>query len=126
MVDLRDVMPAPPRIASGSHIPSALQEETVYVIVQHQILDPEVAFPRGQALIAGDGAPDGTRVVQCYPHVDGSAVTCLWETASVGDIQRFADAVLGDASVNTCYQVDVEKAFADHPLGLASSPAALH
>ncbi len=95
----------------------------MYVIVQHDIQNRETAFPRGQAMIDGVDAPDGTRVLQFYPRVDGSAVTCLWESASVEDVQRYTDATLGDSSVNTCYEVDAEKAFADRVLGLAGSPA---
>ncbi|POX56860.1 hypothetical protein C3489_03495 [Streptomyces sp. Ru71] len=93
----------------------------MYVVAQHKILDQETAFPRGQALIEGIGAPDGTRVLQFYPHVDGSAVTCLWETKSVEDVQRFVDETLGDSSINVCYEVDSEKAFADRPLGMRPS-----
>jgi hypothetical protein len=95
----------------------------MYVIVQHTIRNREVAFERGQALIDGTGAPDGTRVLQFYPRVDGSAVTCLWESASVDDVQRFTDTTLGDASINSCYEVDTDKAFAERVLGLAASPA---
>jgi hypothetical protein len=95
----------------------------MYVIVQHDIRNPEVAFERGQALIDGTGAPDGTRVLQFYPRVDGTAVTCLWESASVDDVQRYTDATLGDASINSCYEVDAEKAFAERVLGLAAAPA---
>ena len=95
----------------------------MYVIVQHDVRNPEVAFERGQALIDGTGAPDGTRVLQFYPRVNGSAVTCLWESASVDDVQRFTDTTLGDASINSCYEVDAEKAFAERVLGLAASPA---
>ncbi|MEU8522060.1 hypothetical protein [Streptomyces sp. NBC_01216] len=95
----------------------------MYVVVQHRIIHPETAFPRGQALMDGTGAPEGTRVLQFYPHVDGSVVTCLWETVSVADVQRFADTTLGDSSVNVCYEVDARQAFADRPLGLKPSPA---
>ncbi|MFJ8533175.1 hypothetical protein [Streptomyces sp. NPDC093591] len=95
----------------------------MYVVVQHKILNPEAAFSRGQALTEGVGAPEGTRVLQAYPHVDGSAVTCLWESKSVGDVQRYVDTTLGDSSVNVCYEVDAEKAFADRPVGLRSSSA---
>ena len=95
----------------------------MYVIVQHDIRNPEVAFERGQALIDGTDAPDGTRVLQFYPRVDGSAVTCLWESASVDDVQRFTDTTLGDASINSCYEVDTEKAFAERVLGLSAAPA---
>ena len=95
----------------------------MYVIVHHDIQDPPAAFERGQALIAGTGAPDGTKVLQFYPRVDGTQVTCLWETASVADVQQFTDSVLGDASVNRCYEVDIDQAFAERPLGLATAPA---
>jgi hypothetical protein len=95
----------------------------MYVVVQHKILDPAVAFERGQTLIAGTGAPDGTRALQFYPHIDGSAVTCLWESRSVEDVQRYADSAMGSSSVNTCYEVDAEQAFADRPLGLRQAPS---
>ena len=47
----------------------------MYVVVQHKILDRAVAVERGKTLLAGTGAPDGTRAVQFYPRVDGSAVS---------------------------------------------------
>ena len=75
------------------------------------------------SLIAGTGAPDGTRALQFYPRVDGSAVTCLWESRSVDDVQRFVDEAMGSSSVNTCYEVDAEQAFADRPLGLQQAPS---
>ncbi|MCB5164161.1 hypothetical protein LG634_04835 [Streptomyces bambusae] len=95
----------------------------MYVIAQHKVIDPETAFPRGQALIDGTGAPDGTRVLQFYPHTGGTAVTCLWETRSVPDVQDYVDTVLGDSAVTTCYEVDGQRAFADRPLGLNPAPA---
>ncbi|MFJ8080797.1 hypothetical protein RKD23_005346 [Streptomyces sp. SAI-170] len=93
----------------------------MYVVVQHNFSNPEAAWSRGTALIEGRGAPEGTRVLQFYPRVDGSAATCLWESRSVDDVQRFVDTTLGDASVNACYEVDGEKAFADSP-SLSSAP----
>ncbi|WP_159042723.1 hypothetical protein [Streptomyces curacoi] len=102
---------------------TANEEDPVYVVVQHKFLKPEAAFPRGQALIDGTGAPEGTRVLQFYPHVEGSAATCLWETESVEDVQRFVDTTLGDSSINVCYEVDAEMAFAESPRGLKQSSA---
>jgi hypothetical protein len=94
----------------------------MYVVVQHQIKDPQPAFSRGEKLIKNEGAPAGVRVLQFYPSADGSAVTCLWEADSVEAIQEYVDSTLGDSSENTCYEVDTEQAFADRPLGL---PAAI-
>ena len=96
----------------------------MYVIVHHDIRNPETAFPRGQALIDGDGAPARhARPAVLSPAPTARAVTCLWESASVDDVQRYADKDLGDASINTCYEVNAEQAFAERPLGLAASPA---
>jgi hypothetical protein len=95
----------------------------MYVVVQHQIKDPQIAFSRGEKLIKNEGAPDGVRGLQFYPSRDGSAVTCLWEADSVEAIQQYVDSTLGDSSVNACYEVDGEQAFAERPLGLPASPA---
>jgi hypothetical protein len=95
----------------------------MYVIVQHAITEPSIAFDRGRKLMAGEDAPPSTRVLQFLPSVDGSAVTCLWESASVSSVQVYVDAVLGDSSDNVCYPVDAEHAFADAPTELGASPA---
>jgi hypothetical protein len=94
----------------------------MYAVVQHEIKDPPTAFARGEKLMKNEGAPAGTRVLQFYPSADGSAVTCLWEAESVEAVQRYVDETLGDASVNTCYAVDGEQAFAERPLGLPVAP----
>jgi hypothetical protein len=61
-------------------------------------------------------------VLQFLPSLDGSAVTCLWESPSVSSVQGYVDAVLGDSSNNVCCAVDAERAFADAPTALAPSP----
>jgi hypothetical protein len=94
----------------------------MYVVVQHQFKDPETAFARGEKLIKNEGAPTGARGLQFYPSTDGSAATCLWEADSVEAIQHYVDSTLGDSSENTSYEVDVEQAFAERPLGLPASP----
>ena len=95
----------------------------MYVIVQHEIKDPETAFARGERLIKNEGAPAGVRGLQFYPSTDGSAVTCLWEADSVDEIQEYVDSTLGDSSINRCYEVNGDQAFAERPLGLPAAPA---
>ena len=95
----------------------------MYVIVQHQLTDPPVAFARGEQLMKGEGAPTDVRVLQFLPARDGSAVTCLWESPSVAAVQGYVDATLGDASVNDCYEVDAEQAFARQATGISAEPA---
>lgn len=95
----------------------------MYVVVQHEIKDPDTAFPRGEKLMRGEGAPRSTRVLQFLPSVDGSAVTCLWESESVASVQQYVDSTLGDSSVNTSYEVNADEAFSDRPSDLRASPA---
>ncbi|HEV8247828.1 MAG TPA: hypothetical protein VGP93_18770 [Polyangiaceae bacterium] len=95
----------------------------MYVVVQHKIKDPEVAFTRGERLIKGEGAPSGARALQFYPSRDASSVTCLWEAPSVAAVQKYVDETLGSASENLSYEVNAEKAFARQPLGLRESGA---
>jgi hypothetical protein len=95
----------------------------MYVLVQHRIIDPKTAFPRGEKLIQSEAAPEGVRNLQFYPSVDGDLVTCLWEAPSVEMVQKYVDATLRDAADNTCYEVDLEQAFARPPLGLRESAA---
>ena len=95
----------------------------MYVVVQHQFTDPQVALSRGQKLIKNEDAPPGVRGLQFYPSRDRSAATCLWEADSVEAVQRYVDSTLDDSSENTCYEVDAEHAFARQPLGIAETAA---
>ena len=95
----------------------------MYVVVQHRIRNPEVAFARGVKLMKNEGAPTGVRNLQFYPSRDRSWVTCLTEAPSVAAVQKYVDATLGDSSENFCYEVDSEYAFARLPLGLRESAA---
>lgn len=90
----------------------------MYVVVQHRIKNPQMAFSRGEKLIKNEGAPSGVRGLQFYPSRDGSAVTCLWEAPSVESVQRYVDSALGDSSENSCYEVAAEQAFSLQPSGI--------
>jgi hypothetical protein len=96
----------------------------MYVAVLHRFQDPPTAFARGEKLVMNEGAPAGVRGLQFYPATDGSVAACLWESDSVEAIQEYVDSTLGDSSVNTCWEVDAEQAFAEQPLGLRT-PAAI-
>lgn len=95
----------------------------MYIVVQHRITNPQTAFARGERLMKSEGAPTGVRNLQFYPSRDRSAVTCLWESPSVGAVRGYVDSTLGDSSENICYEVDSEHAFARLPLGLRESAA---
>jgi hypothetical protein len=91
----------------------------MFVVVQHQLTDPPTASARGERLQRGEGAPDGTRVLQFLPSQEGTLVTCLWESDAVADVQRYVDETLGDSSINLCYAVETSAAFAAAPEGIA-------
>lgn len=93
----------------------------MYVIAHHRFIDPPTAFARGEKLIKNEGVPAGTRGIQFYPNRDGSEAVCLWESESVADVQGYVDDALGDASVNSCWEVEGDQAFADRPLGLQTA-----
>jgi hypothetical protein len=96
----------------------------MYVVVLHRIEDATAAFSRGERLMNNEGAPAGVRVLQFYPSRDRSTVACLWEAPSVGVVQAYVDSTLGDSSINTCYDVDSDFAFARQPLGIREAAAA--
>jgi hypothetical protein len=93
----------------------------MYVVVQHRIKNPQIAFTRGEKLMKNEGSPAGVRNLQFYPSTDRSTVTCLWEAPSVHVVQEYVDSTLGNSSDNLCYEVDAEQAFARQPLGIRES-----
>ena len=95
----------------------------MYVVVVHNIKNPEIAFARGEKLVKNEDAPAGVRGLQFYPSTDGSIVTCLWESESVETVREYVDSTLGDSSENTVYEVNADEAFAKQPLGLRESAA---
>jgi hypothetical protein len=78
----------------------------MFIVAHHTITDPEAAFARGQALLAGNGAPAGVQVREFYPSRDGADVFCLWEGGSFEEVRDYVDATLGDSSRNAYFEVD--------------------
>ena len=95
----------------------------MYVVVEHRFEDPQVAFARGDRLIKNEGAPASTHVLQFYPSRDSTRAVCLWDAPSVEAVQQYVDVTLGDASNNTCWEVETAHAFARQPSGIAATPA---
>jgi hypothetical protein len=93
------------------------------VAVLHESQDPPTALARREAGHER-GRPAGVRGLQFYPSTDGAWATCLWESEAVDAVRECVDSTLGDASVNTCWEVDADQAFAEQPLGLRT-PAAI-
>jgi hypothetical protein len=72
----------------------------MYIVAQHRINDPArfwTASPQGP------GAP---RLEAAYPSQDKTEGVCLWESDSIESLREHIDAVVGDASENTYFEVD--------------------
>jgi hypothetical protein len=80
----------------------------MFFVVHHTITDPESAFPRGQNLLDGNGAPAGVRVREFYPTRDKADVFCLWEGNSLEEVRNYVDATMGDSSQQAYFEVDAE------------------
>jgi hypothetical protein len=80
----------------------------MFIVVHHTITDPESAFPRGQNLLDGTGAPAGVRVREFYPTRDKADVFCLWEGNSIDEVRDYVDATMGDSSRQEYFEVDAE------------------
>jgi hypothetical protein len=85
------------------------KEDTVYVVVQHRIKDPQAAFSRAENIV--EDAPPGVRARQFFSSRDLSAATCLWEADSVEAVRNYVDSTLAESSENHYFEVDTERAF---------------
>jgi hypothetical protein len=86
------------------------RRDVMFIVVEHTIRDASVAFARGQNLLDGRSAPTGVQIRKFYPSTDQSAVICLWEGNSVGEVRQYVDATLGDSSDNVYFEVDAQQA----------------
>lgn len=80
----------------------------MYVIVQHQVNDPEFFFADIPAVARH--APAGVKAVQFSPSRDRSAAVCLWEAGSIEAVKGYLDPLTRDASDNTYFEVSAEHA----------------
>ncbi len=74
------------------------------VIAHHNIQDTEKFWAAAQAITTG--LPPYLRLHSVYPSMDKKTGTCIWEAASVMDVQKFLDDNVGSISKNFCYEVN--------------------
>ena len=78
------------------------------VIAQHKISEPEKFWSTAKKL--GSLLPGYLRLHSVMPSRDQRYGTCIWEAASVHDVQQFLDEHLGDCSDNFCYEINQDAA----------------
>ena len=76
------------------------------VIAQHKIQDPEKFWSMAQAITSI--LPPYLKLHSVFPSMDKKSGTCIWEAASVNEVQKFLDENVGSISENFCYEVNQE------------------
>ena len=84
----------------------------MYVVVVHNIRDPEKFWLTVQNTIDADGVPASIKVHACYPDPSATRAVCLQEANSVTPVRDWIEATFGLASDNEYFQVAAESAFA--------------
>lgn len=80
----------------------------MYVMVQHDVKDPEHFFADIPGVAAN--APTGVLPRQFCPSRDRTTAVCLWEAESLEEVRAYLDEVTGDASENAYFEVSEEQA----------------
>lgn len=75
------------------------------VIAQHtNITNPEAFWAKAQSVVGN--APAGTSIHSVFPSQDGKTGTCVWESNSVDELQKFLDKESEGMATNFCYEVN--------------------
>ena len=76
------------------------------IIAHHNISDPEGFWAAAKEVTAN--LPGGFKLHAVYPSEDGKTGTCIWEAATVGEVQQFLNENAGKFAKNFCYEVNVK------------------
>jgi hypothetical protein len=68
----------------------------VYVLVHHEIRDPD----RFWSIVQRADVPAEMKLHHTFPARDGSRATCLWEAESVDAVRDLVEPLLGGVSSN--------------------------
>ena len=80
----------------------------MYVVVQHQFTNPEVALTRGEQLIKNEGTPEDVRGLQFYQDRD-SPLRRVSGRPTQSTTCSHVVGVLSATSHNFCYEVNAEQ-----------------
>lgn len=75
----------------------------MFIVVQHQIRDPEAAWSAAGEALAN--LPAGLKLHHSLPNTDGTAAVCLWEGESVEAVRDLLEPTIGHVSENRYYVV---------------------
>jgi hypothetical protein len=76
----------------------------MFVIAHHFIQQPEEFWATAQQGAAS--LPANLKLHSVFPSKDMKTGTCVWEAASVKDVEAFLDERMGSMAKNVCYEVN--------------------
>jgi hypothetical protein len=82
----------------------------MYIVVIHNISDPEKFWSTAQTAADTGDIPEGLTVHSTLPDPTGTKAVCLWEASSVEPLRDYLEAAVGAVSKNQYFEVAAEKA----------------
>ncbi|ANE50995.1 hypothetical protein [Flavisolibacter tropicus] len=76
----------------------------MFVIAHHFIQQPEEFWAAAQQGSAS--LPSHLKIHSVFPSRDMRTGTCVWEAASVNDVQSYLDEKMSSMAKNVCYEVN--------------------
>lgn len=74
------------------------------IIAHHFIQQPEEFWAKAQQVT--NIIPATLKLHSVFPSKDLKTGTCVWEAASVNEVQSFLDNMTGNMAKNVCYEVN--------------------
>lgn len=82
----------------------------MYVVVVHNISDPEKFWSTAQSALESGGIPETITVHASFPDPSGTKAVCLWEASSVEPVRDFIEEAVGAVSDNEYFEVAAQNA----------------
>ena len=82
----------------------------MYVVVVHNISDPEKFWSTAQSALETGGIPETITMHASFPDVTGTRAVCLWEASSVEPVRGFIEETVGAVSDNHYFEVAAHNA----------------
>ncbi len=83
----------------------------MYFVVHHDISNTEDFWETAQRLLPRLPEDGVKRVVSVLPNQTLDVCTCIWEAESMETLEKYFREKIGEASRNSCYQVNEAAAF---------------
>lgn len=90
------------------------------IIAHHFIQQPEEFWAAAQQGTAA--LPANLKLHAVFPSKDMRTGTCVWEAASINDVQTFLDERMGSMAKNVCYEVNETLAMGLPQKAMAEAP----